>query len=170
MNTCIRRYPYRGYRFAKLVMASMSGPSRAFMRDSERNVVTTRASSRTSPVGGGRAPLPFFCGDFLHQLDFEVPLGEQLLQPGVLLLQLSELLHIIGGHAAETLSPRVDRLLADAVALSDLGYRITVRLARVPTICSSENLPFLMAPSLSVGATFSSFSWSEKSRAGHARF
>ncbi|MGE4539498.1 MAG: hypothetical protein AB7D37_20700, partial [Desulfovibrio sp.] len=38
---------------------------------------------------------------------------------------------------------------------------------RIPTICSSEKRPFLMAPSLSSGVTFSSFKWSEKPRAGH---
>jgi hypothetical protein len=37
----------------------------------------------------------------------------------------------------------------------------------MPTICSSENRPFLMAPSLSSRATLSSFRWSEKARAGH---
>ncbi|MBU1040832.1 MAG: multicopper oxidase family protein, partial [Proteobacteria bacterium] len=38
---------------------------------------------------------------------------------------------------------------------------------RMPTICSSENLPFLMAPPSSLGVTLSSFSWSEKGQAGH---
>ena len=31
-----------------------------------------------------------------------------------------------------------------------------------PTICSSDNRVFLLAPSLSAGAAFSRFSWSEK--------
>jgi len=57
-------------------------------------------------------------------------------------------------------------LLAGIVALGNLGYRITVASRRMPTICSSENLPFFMALSLPVEATFSSFSWSEKGRAG----
>jgi hypothetical protein len=32
---------------------------------------------------------PFFCGDLLHHLDFEVALGNQLLQPRILLLLTS---------------------------------------------------------------------------------
>jgi len=112
---------------------------------------------------------PFFCGNLLHHLDFEVALCQELLQAGILLLQLPQPLNLVGVDAAETLTPGVNRLFADAVLLGDLATGSRSASRRMPTICSSENLPFLMAPPpSSPGATLSSFSWSEKCRAGHS--
>lgn len=47
---------------------------------------TVRVAVQTPPAGVWRVRLPFFCGDFLHDLDLEVPLGQEPLEPGVLLL------------------------------------------------------------------------------------
>ena len=92
--------------------------------------------------------LPFFCGDFLHDLDLEVPLGQEPFEPDVLLLQLAQTFDVVGVHAAEALPPAIDRLLADAVAFGDLSYRILVGLAQ-----DADHLLFRKA-SLSHGSLF----------------
>lgn len=66
-----------------------------------------------------RVRSPFFCGDLLHHFDFKVALGQELLQPRILLLHLVQALHFVGIHDAVALAPAVDQLLAYAVLL---GY------------------------------------------------
>src|ERR1700741_1415359 len=60
---------------------------------------------------------PVFCRDFLHDLDLEIALGNQLLQPSILGLKLLQTPHVIRLQAPEPLAPSVDRLLADPVPL-----------------------------------------------------
>src|SRR3546814_18607171 len=47
-----------------------------------------RAPGHTPLAPDGPARSPFFCGDFLHHLDLEIPLRHQLLQTRVLSLKL----------------------------------------------------------------------------------
>lgn len=89
-----------------------------------------RGYLRNRPAGDERVRLPFFCGDLLHDLDFEVALGQEFLEPCVLALELPQPLDLVGAHAAEALAPGVDRLLTDAVPLGYLRNRIAVRLAQ----------------------------------------
>lgn len=108
-----------------------------------------------------------FCGDLLHDLDFKVALGQQLLETGVFLLQRPQLFHVGRIQLAVALSPEIQRLLADTVLLGDLRDRRLVGLA--------ENLDHLVfgesglaheAPRRS-GAILSTFNWSENRPAGH---
>lgn len=64
-----------------------------------------------------------FCGDLLHDLDFKVALGQQLLETGVFLLQRPQLFHVGRIQLAVALSPEIQRLLADTVLLGDLRDR-----------------------------------------------
>jgi hypothetical protein len=67
------------------------------------------AWSRTAPVADESARLPVVLRDLFHDLDLEVALGYQLLQPAVLLLQPAQPLDVRGLQLAELLPPRVDR-------------------------------------------------------------
>src|SRR5205807_10449893 len=67
-------------------------------------------------------------GDFLD-LDLEITLDNQLLQPRILGLELLQAPDVARLKAAETLAPGVDRLLADAVPLGHRRNLITIRLA-----------------------------------------
>jgi hypothetical protein len=72
------------------------------------------------------ASTPFFCSDLLHHFDFEIALGDKLLQPGILLLQLLQAAHIVAGRGAKLLAPRIDRLLADLMTLGDNGGFVAI--------------------------------------------
>jgi hypothetical protein len=74
--------------------------------------------------------LTIFCVDLLHHLNLEVTLGDQLLQPRILCLELLQPAHIIRLHGAETLAPRVDRLLGNAVLLGDARLGVPIRFAQ----------------------------------------
>jgi hypothetical protein len=63
--------------------------------------------------------LTIFCVDLLHDLDLRVALGNQLLQPRILGLQLLQAPHVVGLKRPKPLPPSVDRLLGDAVPLGD---------------------------------------------------
>src|SRR5205823_1675926 len=102
------------------------------------------APGHTPLAAGGPARSPVFCGDFLHHLDLEITLGHQLLEPGVLRLELPQAPDVARLQAPETLAPSVDRLLADPVPLGHRRNRIAVRLAddrdhllfREPDLCA----------------------------------
>lgn len=79
---------------------------------------------------------------FPHDLDFEVPLGQEPFQSGVLLLQLVQAVDVVGVHAIEALPSCVNCL----VEPGDLGHRILVRLVQ-----DADNLPFQKS-SLSPGS------------------
>jgi hypothetical protein len=89
-----------------------------------------RARERTQPASVERTRLPFFSRNLFHHVDLEVALGHQLLELGVLLLELPKPLHVDRLQLAESLAPGVDRLLADAVLLGHLRHRTLVRLAQ----------------------------------------
>src|SRR4029077_2245680 len=72
---------------------------------------TDSRPSRTPRPSGGAARSPFFCGDLFHHLELKIPLGHELLQPGVLMLQLLQAPYIIRLKHTEALAPSVDRLL-----------------------------------------------------------
>src|SRR5205823_9811994 len=126
------------------------------------------APGHTPLAAGGPARSPVFCGDFLHHLDLEIALGHQLLQPGVLRLELPQAPDVARLQAPETLAPSVDRLLADPcrLATAETGSRSASRM--IATICSSVNRPLRIAPSES-GASLSRNPWSEIPGAGHAK-
>ena len=63
--------------------------------------------------------LTIFCGDFFHHFDFEITLGDQLLQTRILLLELLKPAHVVDAGGAEFLAPGINRLLADLVPLGD---------------------------------------------------
>src|SRR5215469_1883704 len=71
---------------------------------------------------------PVFCCDFLHDLDLEITLGDQLLQPRILCLKLPQPTHVVRLQAPEPLAPGVDRLLANPVPLGDRRHRLAIRL------------------------------------------
>jgi len=48
---------------------------------------------------------PVFCGDFLHDLDLEITLGNQLLQPRILGLELLQAPDVVRLKATETPEP-----------------------------------------------------------------
>ena len=81
-------------------------------------------------VAGARARLPFFCGDFLQDLDVHDRLGQQLLEPTVLGLKLPQSLHIDRFQLPEALAPGVDRDVAFPVLLCHLCDKRLVRLAQ----------------------------------------
>lgn len=87
-------------------------------------------SSRRRPVAGGPVRSPFFCSDLLHDIDLEIPVSNDLLEPGVLLFELPQNLEVCSLQRAKALAPGIDALLADPVLLSDLGDRTTVGLAQ----------------------------------------
>src|SRR5262245_21399663 len=61
--------------------------------------------------------------------DLEITLGNQLLQPRILGLQLLQAPDLLRLKPTETLTPRVNRLLADSVPLGDHRDRVAIRLA-----------------------------------------
>src|SRR4051794_20957928 len=79
---------------------------------------------------------PFSITRIRNDLDLEVALRHQLLQPSVFLFQLTQALHVGRVELAELPAPHIDRLLADAVLLGDLRNRGLVGLA--------ENLDHLL--------------------------
>ena len=89
-----------------------------------------RVHIRRRPGDDARARLPFFCRDLLHHLDLKIPLRNQLLELRVLLLELTQPLHIDCFQLAKALAPGVDRDIADTVLLGHLRYRRLVRLAQ----------------------------------------
>src|SRR5262249_20718699 len=58
---------------------------------------------------GANQRSPVFCGDFLHDLDLEITLGNELLQPRILGLELLQAPDVVRLKATETLAPGVDR-------------------------------------------------------------
>ena len=75
---------------------------------------------------------PLFCGDLLHDLDFQIPLSQQLLQPSILLRQVLQFLDFINSHAGKPLAPAINALLGYPVPLGHLGYRILIRFTQNP--------------------------------------
>src|SRR6266566_7498213 len=58
-----------------------------------------------------------------------VPLGNQLLQPRVLLLEPFQAPHVVRLESPKAPAPSVDRLLAEPVPLGNRRHRIAIRLA-----------------------------------------
>jgi hypothetical protein len=123
--------------------------------------------SHTTPRFDVPVRSPLFSRDLLHHFDFQLPLRQQLLEPGILLLQCLEMLDVIAAHVAKPLAPTVDALLADSMALGNLGIGALSASRNILTICSSLYRLFFIAPFL-LGAIFSNFYWSENPRTGHA--
>jgi hypothetical protein len=71
-----------------------------------------------------------FCRDLSHHPDLEIAFGHQLLELGVLLLELAEPPHVDRLELPEPLAPGVDRLLAYAVLLGHPGHGAPVRLTQ----------------------------------------
>jgi hypothetical protein len=73
---------------------------------------------------------PFFCVDFLHDLDFQVTVDKQLLQSGVLSLQHLEPLYLVGVELTKLLAPDVNGRVTHAVALGHHRHTVLVRLVQ----------------------------------------
>ena len=72
---------------------------------------------------------PVFSRDYLHDLDLQITLGNQLLQPRILGLKLLQAPHVVRLKPPEAFASSVDRLLADAVPLGNPRNRFAIRLA-----------------------------------------
>ena len=79
------------------------------------------ARRRAQPARGVPASSPLSAVDFLHGVDLEIALGDELLQLRVLGFELAQTPDIGGLQFAETAPPGVDRLGADLVLFRDLG-------------------------------------------------
>jgi hypothetical protein len=51
---------------------------------------TRRASEHTRPPAGARVRLPFFSRDLLEELDLQIALRHELLQPAVFVLEVPQ--------------------------------------------------------------------------------
>src|SRR3712207_4391898 len=71
-------------------------------------------------VPGARVRLPFFCIDFFHDLDFEVTLGKQFLQPGILPFEFLQSRRIRWFHAAIFAPPAIEGCLANRMFATQL--------------------------------------------------
>ena len=60
---------------------------------------------------------PVFCRDFLHDLNLEITLGDQLVQSRILRFELPQTTHVGRWKASEPPAPSVDRLFAGSVPL-----------------------------------------------------
>jgi hypothetical protein len=96
----------------------------------------------------------------------EIPLGQQLLQPCVLGLDLSQTLHIHRLELAESLAPGVDRHIADPVLLGDLGHRGLIGLTQDLYHLLFRKSGLFHGSSLSEKTIFRSFSWDANRLAG----
>jgi hypothetical protein len=79
-------------------------------------------------AAGEPARSPFFCGDFLHDVELDIAFGDKPLQPRILCLKLLQAPHFARLKAAETLAPRVNRLFADSVPLGHRRNLIAIGL------------------------------------------
>jgi len=76
---------------------------------------------------------PFFCGDILQHRVVQHRVGQQLLQPCVLILELSQPARLGDVHAAEFRFPLVERRFADAVLAAHIRrLRSRLLLAQDP--------------------------------------
>src|SRR3989344_6092718 len=82
---------------------------------SARDAATCLALRYTGRLEAAPARSPLFCRDLLHVLDFEIAVGDEPLEPRVLLAQPLKLCELRGFHAPEAFAPVVQRLLRDAV-------------------------------------------------------
>lgn len=110
--------------------------------------------------------LEFSRSDLLEDIDFQIPLGQQALEPPVVLLQLLQTLDVVGLQRAKTLAPQVDRLLAELVLAATSATGLASASRRILTICSSVNRLFFISSLFAMGAIVSSFNRSEYGRAG----
>src|SRR6185437_3329948 len=69
-----------------------------------------------------------FSQKLLHHVDLDVTLGQQTLEPPVLLLQLAQTLHVRLAHRTVLPTPHVKRRLTDPVCPRQLADRLLTRL------------------------------------------
>jgi hypothetical protein len=74
-----------------------------------------RQCQMDKPMNGQQGVTLIFCQGYLQRIDFQIALGEQPLEAGILPFQLSQPLGVWHGHATELLAPAVECLLADPV-------------------------------------------------------
>jgi hypothetical protein len=110
--------------------------------------LTGRARWRRRPAAGARVRLRFFSRDLLEDVDLEIAVGHHFLQPTIFLLELTGPLDVGRFQRPEPLSPRVDRLITDAVLLATSAIGRWSASRRITTICSSVNRAFFMTPSV----------------------
>src|SRR5688500_14884789 len=83
----------------------------------------SRARAHRRPESVERTRLPFFSADLLHHVDLKCALGDELLELRVLLLQVTQPLHIGALELAVALAPAVDRCVRDPMLLGYLRHR-----------------------------------------------
>lgn len=71
-----------------------------------------------------------FCGDFLQDLNVQIPFTSQLFWPRVLLLQLPQSLHIHRFQLPKALASGVDRHVADTKLLGHFRHRCLIGLTQ----------------------------------------
>lgn len=86
-------------------------PSEVWSKDSRLGAASARAHRRAGPSPGVPAGSPLFCLNLLHDFDFQIALGQQLFEPGVLVTQRFQLLDIGHLHPVVEFAPPIDRLL-----------------------------------------------------------
>src|SRR5437879_1850512 len=87
------------------------------------------AALRTPRTRGGPARRSLFFQELLHDVHLQVTLGQQSLQPRVLLLQLPQPLYVRLSHRPVFALPRVVGRLAYPVRPTQLLHRLLSRLA-----------------------------------------
>lgn len=103
---------------------------------------------------------PIFSLDFLHDVDLKVPLRQQLLQPGILLLQRIVHLDLVRLHLAKALASAVHSLLAHLWRFAMSAMTALSVSNKFWTNCSPLYQIFFIAP-FRLEATFSNSCLSE---------
>src|SRR5207245_423892 len=102
-----------------LVNSSITVKIRSFRPDSVRSS-TTSARQRTWPPADSPSSQLLFLQELLHHVQLQVPLGQEPLEPTVLLLQLPQPLHLRLAHRPQLLLPHVKRRLRKTALTTDL--------------------------------------------------
>lgn len=114
-----------GLFFTALREAYRSAERAAFISVQARRCDTPRVVANATAARRA-CTLTIFCGDFFHHFDLEITLGDQLLQPRILLLELLEPAQVVDAGGAEFLAPGINSLLADLVPLGDDSGLFTI--------------------------------------------
>ena len=122
---------------------------------------------RTPPSGDVPTRSPLSYGDLFHYFDFEVSLRQQLLEPGVFLLELLQALYVGNLHAPERPTRSANRLDAHAVFLGYRHDRALLSLAQhLHLLLFARSTLSLALSGPSRRGSLSHLPWSEISGAG----
>jgi hypothetical protein len=109
-------------------------------------------TERNLPPPHGRVCHLGFRGNFLQDLNVQIDLGHHLLERDVLLLEMSQPLHVHRFELPHALAPGAEivrLLIACFLATAATCARSAAR--KIYTICPADNRAFFVAPWLSIG-------------------